>query len=452
MNLEKEGLRLISAEIKNFKKITYKQIDFNGKSVIIAGKNKAGKSSLIQALQSPLDSKYIPLEPITIGEDRAEVEIELGGTLNGEVVKYKIATYFSPEDKKGRVILFDQDGSKIEGGKKIIDSIVGNIGFNIFEFIEKGRTSTGRVSEAGVREQIEILSSLMPQEGRMKLHKLDKEKETVYKERTFLNSEIKNLEEVTKIELTPDEIDKYSKPIDENLIEQKLTKLSDNIEKWNDRSRAYESYKRNLESLPKEVNALEEQIKRLQEEINSKKDIIESTKLEIPKYEQFFVKHPEKPSVDVITQELKDAREFNKVYESLEDIKKKKEVLKSKVIDSENKTNRLQDIQSEKKNVFTDYPLPVQGLEFDETNITFGGLPLNSEQISTSELITIGSLIGMAMNPNLRLMIIRDGSLLDKESLNNVLQMCEEKGYQLLIEVVDSEQGEVEVRFTEKEV
>lgn len=452
MNLEKQGLRIISAEIKNFKKIAYKQIDFNGRSVIIAGKNKAGKSSLIQALQSPMDSKYIPLEPIKTGEDRAEIEIEIGGTIDGEVVRYKIATYFSPEDKKGRVVLFDQDGSKIEGGKKIIESIVGNIGFDIFDFIEKGRTSTGRVSEAGVREQIEILSSLMPMEGREKLHKLDREKDTVYKERTAVNNEITNLKEVTKLTLSPDEVDKYSKPIEEKVIEEKLSKISENVEKWNERKKKHNEFLTSKAEIPGEIESLEIKIKEIQEQIQFKKDQLEYINSELPKYESFFTKHPEKPSVESIAQELKDAREHNKIYESIEDIKKKKEVLKSKEIDSESKTQRLKDIQEEKKNVFTEYPLPVEGLEFDETNITFGGLPLNSEQISTSELITIGAKIGMAMNPTLRLMIIRDGSLLDEDSLKYCLKICEEKDYQLFIEVVDSEHSEVEVKFTESEV
>jgi hypothetical protein len=58
----------------------------------------------------------------------------------------------------------------------------------------------------------------------------------------------------------------------------------------------------------------------------------------------------------------------------------------------------------------------------------------------------------MAMNPNLRVMIIKDGSLLDKETLNKIINIADKRGYYLLIEVVDSEQEDLELRFVESEV
>jgi len=56
----------------------------------------------------------------------------------------------------------------------------------------------------------------------------------------------------------------------------------------------------------------------------------------------------------------------------------------------------------------------------------------------------------MAMNPNLRLMVIKDGSLLDKKTLEYILKICESKGYQLLIEMVDRDGGDLSIEFVEK--
>ena len=444
-NEQEEGLRILSAEITNFKNISHKEVEIGGKSMIIAGENGAGKSSFIQALASSIDSNYIPLEPIKVGEDRAEVEIEIGGILNDEMVKYKIVSSFDQGNKKGTITLFDQDGSKISGGKKIIESIVGNVGFDIFEFIKKGKTDTGRVSEAGVREQIEILSSLMPQEGKDHLNALDLEKKDLHDERYSINLEIKNLKEVTKMSYTPDEIDLYIKEKDEAKVKEKIAKLSEEVETWNDRSRKYEDVLADLEKLPKLIDKIKSALKEAEEKQAEALSIL-------PKYVKFFEKNPEKPSMENLSKELDEIREHNEKSKEIAKVLIKKDELALKEQKSEKITERMEEIKGDKKSVFASYPLPVKNLEFDEDNITYKGLPLNSEQLPSSVLIRIGVMIGMAMNPNLRLMIIRDGSLLDTKTMQYMLTACSKKGYQLLIEKVQDGVEDVQLTFIEKEV
>jgi hypothetical protein len=55
----------------------------------------------------------------------------------------------------------------------------------------------------------------------------------------------------------------------------------------------------------------------------------------------------------------------------------------------------------------------------------------------------------MAMNPNLKLVIIKDGSLLDKETIDKVIKMCDKYDYQVIIERVHDE-CDLEVEFIEK--
>ena len=67
--MKKEGLKIISAEVKNFQSLEEKIVNFDGKSIVIIGKNQGSKSSLIRAIQSPLSYKSIPSEPIQKGKD-----------------------------------------------------------------------------------------------------------------------------------------------------------------------------------------------------------------------------------------------------------------------------------------------------------------------------------------------------------------------------------------------
>ena len=83
--------------------------------------------------------------------------------------------------------------------------------------------------------------------------------------------------------------------------------------------------------------------------------------------------------------------------------------------------------------------MPVKGLEFIDTGLSYNGLSLTEDNISTSRIIEIGIRIAIAMNPNLRIMQIKDGSLLDKDMLKTIKDICKDKDYQLFIEKVSDE-------------
>lgn len=78
--------------------------------------------------------------------------------------------------------------------------------------------------------------------------------------------------------------------------------------------------------------------------------------------------------------------------------------------------------------------LPVQGLAFDEAGASFDGLPL--EQASQAQQLRISVAIGSALNPRLRAMLVRDGSLLDSDSLALLKEEATRADLQVWLEVV----------------
>ena len=93
--------------------------------------------------------------------------------------------------------------------------------------------------------------------------------------------------------------------------------------------------------------------------------------------------------------------------------------------------------------------MPVKGLSFGEGEVVFNGLPLN--QASDAEQLRVSIAIAMAANPKLRVLRIRDGSLLDERSLAAVATMADTQDYQIWIERVDSS-GKVGVHMEDGEV
>ncbi len=81
--------------------------------------------------------------------------------------------------------------------------------------------------------------------------------------------------------------------------------------------------------------------------------------------------------------------------------------------------------------------MPVPGLSFGDGEVLFDGLPL--DQASQAEKIRISVAIAMAANPKLRVLCIRDGSLLDRESLRLLSELIESQDYQCWLEVTDDE-------------
>lgn len=81
--------------------------------------------------------------------------------------------------------------------------------------------------------------------------------------------------------------------------------------------------------------------------------------------------------------------------------------------------------------------MPVAGLGLDDCGVTFGGVPF--EQASSAEQIRVSLAMAMALNPELRVIRIKDGSLLDSDSMAEVARMAAESDYQVWIERVEDQ-------------
>lgn len=442
---KQDGLRILKAVIKNFKNIDYREIDVQGRSIVIAGKNEAGKSSLIQALVSPFNSKFTPLEPIKKGEERGELEITIGGELEGEEVKYKIGTYFTPGNKRGRLALWDANGQPIKGSEKtFLDSIIGDISFDIMEFVELAKSNTGALSKSGVKKQIEIIKSLIPREATMKLRELDIEKERIYDERTEINREVKLIKgQIEKNGFSQEDIEKYSE-------EKSISEINDKIRKAEKFNNAFEQSQDFMCRYDSRVTSLDITIQELEAELKKTKEERSNLEKHKVKVEEFLEKNPKPKDIEALEKEMQELSSFNTKVAQVKSMEQQQSELKDKESLAERITERLKAIDEEKEHVFSNAKMPVKGLAFNEEMVTYNGLPLSEENIPTSTIIGIGAKIGMTLNPNLRLLVIKRGESLDEERMETILKICEKQGFQLLIEKVDSSKEKLELEFVEK--
>ena len=79
-----------------------------------------------------------------------------------------------------------------------------------------------------------------------------------------------------------------------------------------------------------------------------------------------------------------------------------------------------------------DFPIP--GLAFDADGVTFNGIPF--AQCSSAERLRVSVAMGIALNPKLKVLLIRDGSLLDDNNLAMIAEAAKEADAQVWIERV----------------
>lgn len=101
---------------------------------------------------------------------------------------------------------------------------------------------------------------------------------------------------------------------------------------------------------------------------------------------------------------------------------------------SETMSQQLEDLAAKKQELLAAAKFPVTGLGFNEDGVTFNELPLN--QASSAQQLRISVAIAASMNPKLRVMLVRDGSLLDDANLALLKELCVSFNLQCWVERV----------------
>ena len=95
---------------------------------------------------------------------------------------------------------------------------------------------------------------------------------------------------------------------------------------------------------------------------------------------------------------------------------------------------KIHKVDEERERRLAAAEFPVEGLGFDENGVTLKGFPF--EQASDAEKLRVSVAMGLAMNPKLKVILVRDGSLLDDKSLLLVHEMAKAAKAQVWIERV----------------
>jgi hypothetical protein len=408
-------MKLIELRAENFKRLKAVTIHPSGAVTPIVGRNGAGKTSVLDAITAALGGLgYSPELPIRIGEDHAEVIADLGDI--------KVRRRWTA--KGSTLEVSTPEGAKYPSPQAVLDKVVGQLGFDPLSF---GRLPSG--------QQALTLAKI----AGLDLEAHEAKRRAVFDERTAVNREHKTasaqLAAMPMIEAPEQEVS--------------IDAIADRLQGANThnvgRERAIAEVNR-ITGLHTQAAAKVERLKR--ELAAAEADELRGRDA-LAKAKAAAEQIGEAVNLDHLRREFSEAESVNaKVRQRKARVAKAADVeaIKAK---ADALTVRIEAIDSEKAEAIASAKLPVPGLAIGENGVTLKGIPLS--QCSGAERLRVSVAIGLALNPKLKLMLIRDGSLLDADGMALLAEMAGAAGAQVLIERVDNG-SEVGVMIEDGEV
>ena len=438
----KKGFRIDEVNIKNFKNLKTIELSIDGRSFYISGKNGRGKSSLIQALQIPFDADMLPVEPISVGEDKASISIKVSGIMYGQDAKrvYRLDVTFTPSAKCGNIKIFNDKDEEVSKTRSFVDGLFNAISFDILSFLKMKPAA-----------QVQELRSLLPKEFLDEIDQLDTDRKKKFDARAYKNTRAKELEGSLKTHgYSEAEVKKYLQPMDVEQLNADIEVIRKKEVDYDMVERGVLDREQRMVRLDEEEKDIHEQIEALKAKLVELEKVRAVTDVELKKGRTYLDKHV-RPDATELTDRMAEAAKHNEHHNILKVYKEKMKELADAKEESETLSREIKDIDAKKVKMFSHQDVPVKGLTFTQDAVLFEGLPLDENQVERSRLIKISAEIAMAINKRLKVIFIQDASLLDKESIKYLRELCEEKDYQLIMEIV-SDNPEVDIQFMEEEI
>lgn len=383
----------------------------------ITGPNGAGKSSFRDSIIATLcGARYTPDVPIRIGQNRAEVTVDMG--------EYIVKGVYT---KAGRKIeVSSPDGAIYKRSQELLDEAIGKLTFDPVGFYLKT-----------AREQAETLRELVGldvSDIEAAYQKKQTERAQINSNKTLLQQKV---DAITVPEETPDE-------------EVSISDLAKQLQVASDHNALQEQRKRDVATLVDTICGQDHTIKHHQDDIERYRTLMDEAAIAQKKciqaqkelrVQEETVRKAIMPEQDVapIQAQIQAAESTNRNVHLKQQRKELQEAIDLKTTTYTELGREMKDLDGAKAKRIAEVKMPVDGLSLTEDYVVYGDLPL--KQINDGEKLKIAVAIAMAMNPNLRTVFVKCNDL-DDNNLKLLEEMLVERDYQGFFEIADTS-GEI---------
>ena len=421
-------MRILNLKVENIQKVQAVEVTPEGDIVVIAGRNDQGKSSVLDAIWYALGGKEThPKKPIREGQTSARVEVDLG-----ELIAIRTWT------ENGTYIhVRNREGADYKSPQSILDELVGKVTLDPREFskMKNAERCETLISCANIGEALE---------------ELELQRSSAYEQRTEVNRRVGNLKG-SLAGITPPEDDVPTEEVSIAELGRQMDEAVTTHEDYKRLTGSVDNIAMQIETTTSSARATKQEIVSLRSQIAEIEHRIEDKQKQGEEYVEHLGelrrskatledersnKQAELPDLDAIRNSVLTTEEVNRTVREAIRYKEASDLLSNAEAEATELTQQLNRLAEEKIRTLSEADYPIEGLLIDaESNVLYEGLPF--DQLSTSKQLQVSMNIVMAVNPTLRVLQIRDGSLLDSESMETVRQMAAEHDFQIWIEVVD---------------
>lgn len=394
-------MKIIELQAENVKRLKAVDITPDGTLQVIGGRNAQGKSSVLDAIWLALGGGKASKEtslPIRDGEKKASVRLNLGDlivtrswTAKGTALKVESA-----------------DGAQYKSPQAMLDKLVGSLSFDPLAF-----------TRLSAKDQKDALLDLVQLD--IDLDALEAQAKATFENRTRIGQEARAL---------GDPAVDYSLPAEEQSASDLITTI-----------RQVQEQNRQILALQDAAVQAENAIDDADNEVSMLEMRLEEAKAELDKRKHHHSKvfkaaaeAGEHQSIDALEADLASVEETNQAIRANNQARgtaHRKAELQGQY---EAATDELKRLDRVKADALAAAQFPVEGLSFDEGGVTYQGVPF--AQASSAEQIRVSVAMAMAMTPKLRVLRIKDGSLLDADAMDALRTQVAENDFQLWVERV----------------
>jgi len=411
--------KIVNLDIQNVMRIKAVSIKPDGGVVILGGRNAQGKTSVLDSIAMAIGGRRLcPDMPIREGENSAEIKLELGGLTITRSFEAKDGGYTS------KLTVKNAEGQPLARPQELLDDLVGRLAFDPLEF--------ARMKPTDARETLRALVGL-------DVEQLEEEMGNVYREREEAGRAKRAAQAV---------VDDMPVPRAPELI-LPTASITEEMAQCARRQADFEELRGVLRHSESNLSGLERRRADLAEErdligvrIDDNARSIDQAEV-IIEQAQFAVENFVNTDADEIKGRLDALLARN---ENATAIGRARERYGEKETEALAAAETWKGLDQKHGDLFHEikkrteavtYPIP--DLELRKEGVFYQGVPF--EQGSRAERIKVSMAMGVAMNKELGILLIRDGSVLDTDSMEMISALAEKNDMQFWVEMARGYEG-----------